>query len=333
MGFQLSNSEFNNILGHWSKEYVVFGPKNFELEGTFSDTDEVRYGRIQQVEDLVFGQKSLFSYKETLLPISQTLFHFTEDQVTEAPMNQQKLLVILRSCDLHGVKRLDEIYLNNGFEDLYYKTFRENAKFIVMGCPESFDNCFCVSMGTNSCTDYNAYLHQTEQGIALEITDPVLLNGLDLPAGPEVERQFVRANPIQVEIPEKLDLRVVYSDMWEEYSVRCIGCGRCNFVCPTCTCYSMQDVAYKDNPKCGERRRVWASCEVDGFTDMAGGHSFRQPKGQRMRFKVLHKVYDFKKRFGYHMCVGCGRCDDVCPEYISFSNSVNKLNKAVEGME
>ena len=50
--------------------------------------------------------------------------------------------------------------------------------------------------------------------------------------------------------------------------------------------------------------------------------------GQRMRFKVLHKVYDFKKRNGYHMCVGCGRCDDICPEYISFSNSINKLAEA-----
>lgn len=49
-----------------------------------------------------------------------------------------------------------------------------------------------------------------------------------------------------------------------------------------------------------------------------------------MRFKVLHKVLDFKQRSGYHMCVGCGRCDDICPEYISFSNSINKLEAAME---
>ena len=92
----------------------------------------------------------------------------------------------------------------------------------------------------------------------------------------------------------------------------------------------MQDVFYKDNENAGERRRVWASCHVDGYTDMAGGHSFRKDKGQRMRFKVMHKVYDYKKRWGYHMCVGCGRCDDICPEYISFSECVNKLKDAVE---
>ncbi len=84
---------------------------------------------------------------------------------------------------------------------------------------------------------------------------------------------------------------------------------------------------YKDNPKAGERRRVWASCQVDGYSDIAGGHSFRQSQGERMRFKVLHKISDHKKRFGYHMCVGCGRCENVCPEYISYIECLQKLKE------
>ena len=77
----------------------------------------------------------------------------------------------------------------------------------------------------------------------------------------------------------------------------------------------------------GERRRVWASCQVDGYTDIAGGSSFRQKQSDRMRFKVMHKIYDFEKRFGFPMCVGCGRCDAVCPEYISYANLINQLSK------
>jgi anaerobic sulfite reductase subunit A len=69
---------------------------------------------------------------------------------------------------------------------------------------------------------------------------------------------------------------------------------------------------------------------VDGYTDVAGGLVMRKTNGERMRFKVLHKVYDFRKRFGYDMCVGCGRCDTVCPEYISFANCINKLNARVK---
>jgi anaerobic sulfite reductase subunit A len=145
-----------------------------------------------------------------------------------------------------------------------------------------------------------------------------------------VQPDFVTENEIKVNIPENLDLKVMDSKIWEEYSQRCIACGRCNFVCPTCTCFTMQDIFYKDNAKTGERRRVWASCHVDGYTDMAGGHKFRDNNGQRMRFKVLHKVYDYNKRFGYHMCTGCGRCDDICPEYISFSTCVNRLADAMQ---
>ena len=139
----------------------------------------------------------------------------------------------------------------------------------------------------------------------------------------------VTQNDITVTIPSNLTTEVSNSTMWNEYDNRCINCGRCNFVCPTCTSFTMQDLYYSENGKVGERRRVWASCMVDGFTDVAGGGSYRQKNGQRMRFKVLHKVLDYKQRNGYHMCVGCGRCDDICPEYISFSNCINKLQNAM----
>ena len=95
----------------------------------------------------------------------------------------------------------------------------------------------------------------------------------------------------------------------------------------------MQDIFYKENKNVGERRRVWASCQVDGFTDIAGGHSFRNSKGDRLRFKAMHKIYDFNKRFGYQMCVGCGRCDDNCPQYISFSTTIDKINDFLKGDE
>ena len=149
----------------------------------------------------------------------------------------------------------------------------------------------------------------------------------------DVTPRFVTENEVRVEIPEEVPREIIKSDLWDEYTARCINCGRCNFVCPTCTCYTMQDVFYSDNGRVGERRRVSASCMVDGYTDVAGGGQYRRKNGERMRFKVLHKISDFKKRFGYQMCVGCGRCDDICPEYISFSNIINKVNAASREVE
>lgn len=225
---------------------------------------------------------------------------------------------------------MDDIYLRNGQEDYYYKRIRENAKFILIGCENSFENCFCVSMETNKNDEYNAYLKVNGDNVYVDAKDEELGKLFKVDETLDVKPDFVTENSVKVWILDNLSLDVMKSDMWKEYSARCIACGRCNFVCPTCTCFTMQDVFYTDNGKAGERRRVWASCHVDGYTNMAGGHSFRLDKGQRMRFKVLHKVYDYKKKWGYHMCVGCGRCDDICPEYISFSNCVNKLKDGMK---
>jgi len=201
-----------------------------------------------------------------------------------------------------------------------------------MGCPSSFENCFCVSMGTSQSENYDAALRLEGSDVLIDVKDPWFETRVAPKATEQllVQPDFVTANSVKVSIPEDLDLKVMDSKIWEEYHQRCIACGRCNFVCPTCTCFTMQDIFYKDNARVGERRRVWASCHVDGYTDMAGGMKFRDNKGQRMRFKVLHKVLDFRKRFGYNMCTGCGRCDDICPEYISFSASINKLSGAMQ---
>ena len=330
MGYKLSKKSINNVFEDLSIEYVIYAPKLFEGGGTYSDTDRVRYGEVNTIDEIVFDQKAQYSYKEVLLPISQTLFFFTEDTIKEADEPKKGAIIFLRSCDLHAVKRMDDIYLRNGQEDYYYKRIRENAKFILIGCEDSFENCFCVSMGTNKSDEYDAYLKVDGDDVYVDATDDTFKKIFKTGEGIDVKPNVVADNDISVSIPENLSLDVMKSEMWKDYSNRCITCGRCNFVCPTCTCFTMQDIFYTDNGKAGERRRVWASCHVDNFTNMAGGHSFRLDKGQRMRFKVLHKVYDYKKKWGYHMCVGCGRCDDICPEYISFSNCVNKLKDGME---
>ncbi|WP_097028120.1 anaerobic sulfite reductase subunit AsrA [Clostridium peptidivorans] len=336
MGLKIRRQDFNNVIQNLSKEYKVYAPVTLVGKGNFSDTDSIRYEEVKDGEKINLVDKSHFSYKEVILPTTQTLFYFTEDQWMEPKIDDKKILVFLRSCDMHGVKRVDQIYLKNGAEDPYYKALREKVKFILIGCENSFENCFCASMGTNKTNDYDMAVNDKGDYIEIDIKDnnlSVYFEGAEGEAS-DITPAYVEDNDINVNIPDgnKIDLgEVTKLPLWNEYNARCIACGKCNFVCPTCTCNSMQDIFYRDNKNAGERRRVWASCQVDGYTTMAGGHGFRQDKGQRMRFKVLHKVYDFNKRFGYHMCVGCGRCDDACPQYISFSNCVNKLTDALEG--
>ncbi|MDO5114769.1 MAG: anaerobic sulfite reductase subunit AsrA [Synergistaceae bacterium] len=335
MGYILTPEAAETFIAGLAGKYRIYAPKRFAGGAPFSDLDCVRYGEVVSMSEVVFDEKSDYSFKEALLPLSETLFFFTEGETREAGAPAKEALIFLRSCDLHAVKRLDEIYLRNGAEDYYYKRLREKIKFVLMGCPAPFESCFCADMGTNRCDDYELSVEPRGGGYAVECRLPELepllagLGGERAEAAPS----YVTETPTRVNIPAGLTAEVGRSEIWREYDGRCINCGRCNFVCPTCSCYTMQDIFYSDNGRVGERRRVQASCMVDGFTDVAGGGAYRKKNGERMRFKTLHKIYDFKERFGYQMCVGCGRCDDICPEYISFSGCINRLEEAMKEVE
>lgn len=332
MALKLSRNAFDEVLKDLGKEYKVYAPIRMKGEGRFSDTDMVRYGEITGIDDIEINEKAHFSPKEILFPITQTLFYFTEEVYQEPKDDEKKVIIFLRPCDINGVTRLDQVFLQNGGdEDIYYARLREKVKFFMMECTEGFENCFCVSMGANKTENYAAAIRFGDE-LLLDIKDEVLMDafqrrGADI----DFQPQFIEKNQVEVNLPnvENITHEVFEDDVWKEYAQRCIACGRCNFVCMTCSCWTMQDISYDENNNSGERRRVWAGCHVDGFTDMAGGHGFRKNYGDRMRFKTMHKINDFKKRNGYHMCVGCGRCDDICPEYISFSNCINKVTKLV----
>ena len=124
-------------------------------------------------------------------------------------------------------------------------------------------------------------------------------------------------------------------DFWRQYDDTCIACGTCNTVCPTCSCFDTVDIIYHETSSDGERRRVWSACMLADFTETAGGSRARKTQGDNMRFKVLHKVYDYQLRFGGEgqMCVGCGRCIDRCPREIDYLDAVNGLTAALSGRE
>ena len=330
MGYQLSQAQAGQMFQKWNDQYEIFAPKRMEGEGCFSDTDIIRYGKIASLSEIEWDKKSDYSFKEVLFAINETLFYFTEDQTTVPEGPKKDILIFLRACDLHAVKRLDEIYLKNGSEDFYYARIRTRVKFVLMGCKESCKSGFCVSMGTNRTEQYDAYVKPENDQVYVDVTCDELEKAIVEGISCQVTPDYVTENPEKVTLPQNLSTESFTKEIWKDYGSRCIGCGRCNFACPTCTCFTMQDIFYRDNPKVGERRRVWASCQVDGFDEIAGGIKFRRTQADQLRFKVMHKIYDFEQRFGYPMCVGCGRCDDICPEYISYSTLVNRLAKEEE---
>lgn len=338
MGYKIDTARVNEILKSLSKEYDIYAPKRFPKQGRYSDTDIIRYDLIEKAEDIVFDEKSDFPAKEVLSPITQTLFYFTEDEYRESKATSKKILIFMRPCDVNAMEHQNKIYLQNGgYADTYYKRLQEKVKIVLMECPTGWDTCFCVSMGTNKTDEYALAVRNEADGWLVEVKDEAFQ---DVFKGEETpfEVQFVEDNELHVKVPEIKNKTILTKlkahPMWKEYNSRCISCGACTIACATCTCFTTTDIIYGENPNVGERRRTAASCQIEGFTDMAGGHAFRLTAGDRMRYKVLHKFHDYKARFkDYHMCVGCGRCIDRCPELISIAATVEKMGKAIEEIE
>jgi formate hydrogenlyase subunit 6/NADH:ubiquinone oxidoreductase subunit I len=102
----------------------------------------------------------------------------------------------------------------------------------------------------------------------------------------------------------------VPDSFWAEIGERCIACTGCNLVCPTCTCFGVQDWCYPDRV---ERSRLWDSCQLDGFMREASGHNPLGTEGLRTWRRIHHKLAADVQRWGHRTCFLCGRCDAACP--------------------
>ena len=116
------------------------------------------------------------------------------------------------------------------------------------------------------------------------------------------------------------------NDVWKEEGARCLSCGACNIVCPTCYCFDTRDVVSIDM-KSGKRVRKWDSCQLRSFCQVASGENFRDSAGARLRHRVFKKEVYLKKRFGRSGCVGCGRCIEHCIADISIIDIYNRVTE------
>ena len=335
MGYSVSSERMDEILNDLKKDYQIFAPRRFENRGWKPGTDLIRYAEINSISEIVFDEKSDFSPKEVFYPILQTLFYFDELKCRESSLADDRgILIFARPCDINGIRRLDKIFLENGGrQDNYYQRLREKLKFVMIECKEGWESCFCVSMDSNRTNDYSLAVRVDGDGLLIEINDAEFQKYFAAESLSEFKPDFPENNFVKVSLPDiknTEDLKRAYNlELWSSFNTNCISCGACNTVCITCSCFDTTDIIYNETSRDGERRRVWSSCMVEDFSTMAGGHNVRKTAGERMRFRTLHKVYDYKARFegAGNMCVGCGRCSSRCPQEISFSDTINQMSE------
>lgn len=328
----LSAAEMERVFSALAEKYDVYGP-------AADEKGVVRFRMLTRFADIVNDRQSDFSPKEVYYPISQTLFRFDENSYqTVLPDPEKPALIFAHPCDINAVRRLDNIFLKNGGQaDVYYEALRSRVKFAMLECPaEGYPGCWCVSMGTNKSEDYALAVRIEPEGVRVLVRDTAFEPFFAGARQAEYTPAFVEKNQREVTLPRVAEVRELQKvfdlPFWKDYNDKCISCGGCNTVCPTCSCYETSDYLDQENSRKGERRRVWASCMIPEFTRTTGGHVARPTPEKLMRFKALHKVFDYNARFGgrEHMCVGCSRCVLRCPEEIDFLDTIRRLHDGVE---
>lgn len=158
----------DRLLTKISGEYRIFAPSN--SRGS-------RYSEIYSFADIANDKPSDFSFKEVIFPVRQTIFYFIDGNAEESQLaDERKLLIIMHPCDFHALKKLDEIYLHQGStKDPYYARLREKIVPALIECPETCENGFCVSMGTNTTDEWKIAIRIKDSGrVLLAVKDQEL---------------------------------------------------------------------------------------------------------------------------------------------------------------
>ncbi|WP_368744584.1 4Fe-4S dicluster domain-containing protein [Desertibaculum subflavum] len=304
-----------------------------------------RYRLIRRGDDAVFGYAvGPHSWKRFLHPPRQRLWrakrHGGEVQVTAEAVPEERLALIgIRACDLKAIAIQDRVLTGGSYLDPYYKARRERIFVVAVNCSVAGGTCFCASMQSGPKVTETFDLALTElcddgmhAFVAEAATDEgrVVLAGLPhRPAtGDEVDAAAAvvarTAASMGREMPSEgvreLLLRNLEHPRWDEVAARCLTCGNCTMVCPTCFCTTVEDASDVTGVESSRSQR-WDSCFTMDFSYIHGG-SVRASPQSRYRQWMTHKLATWFDQFGSSGCVGCGRCITWCPVGIDITEEV-----------
>jgi len=331
-------------------DYELYGPVLRERSGepTFERVDDPAALRLDAAIPYNPPKHAVFPQSERIMS-----FRYDRDSreasVERDDLVRPKALLGIRPCDLTGLLCLDRFYLGQEFVDEVYRDHRKKMFVVVNTCVGPFPQCFCVctdsgpaaregyDVALTAVGDHYLFETGTEKGEALARRLGLKEAGADAAAVKKavVDASIARFDAEATEnkawisrVMNRITMGFIGNDVWEYIGDQCFECGACSFVCPTCSCFNVEDVGA--GPGRTDRVRSWDSCSFEGYTRMAGDHNPRKPVEDRRNKRFFCKLsYSQSRKYLRPGCVGCGRCVRVCPGDIGMSNVVTYIRREI----
>lgn len=319
-------------------------------------TDEQEAGRYRlrpRDDQALFGYAvGPQSWKQYQLPPEVRLWRARVDErgeltaLTEpAPSAPRYAFLGARSCELHAKGILERVLLGGSHPDPADQARAEDVFVIAVQCGQAGGTCFCVSMGTGPVAERGFDLALTEvledgehyfvveigSGRGAEVMGDVrhtAAGGHARERAAAVHARTASAMGRELDVTgiKELLYRNYEHPRWAEVAERCLTCGNCTAVCPTCFCTTVEDVTDLQGEHV-ERRQHWDSCFTVDFSGVHGGAVRGSPRS-RYRQWMTHKLATWHDQFGTSGCVGCGRCITWCPVGIDLTEEAQAIRES-----
>jgi ferredoxin len=323
--------------------------------GWTDEQDGGHYRLKRRDDEALFGYAvGPHSWKKYQLPAEVKLWEARVDEhggladLREPPRTAPRYAFIgARSCELHAMGILDRVLLGGSHPDPADRARTEGAFVVAVQCGEAGGTCFCVSMNTGPVAEWGFDLALTEVidharhhfvvQVGSERGADVLA---DVPHSDAGEDDRAEAAAIHARTASQMGRELDVTDIkgllyrnydhprWEEVADRCLTCGNCTMVCPTCFCTTVEDVTDLDGTHV-ERHQRWDSCFTVDYSQIHGG-AVRTSAHSRYRQWMTHKLATWWDQFGTSGCVGCGRCITWCPVGIDITEEARAIRQSEE---
>ena len=296
------------------------------------------FEKVTDSADVVFDYpRTIQPLKKYFLPPGEMLLSYnnhTNEFQPQPAVDKKVIFFAIHSYDLQAIRCLDYSFARGNPESNYLQR-RKNTSFIgISFTPDEWHFSKSVGIEIEKLEGFCLFFEPVENGylvFAVDEEGKELLGefgsgvAVDAPLDLEIkEKKFQTKITYHYNRLPQVFEHVYHSKVWEEVARKCVGCGTCNLLCPTCYCFDVRDEVDLDLEH-GKRQRFWDGCMLNTFALVAGGENFRPKLNTRTRHRLFRKFKYITQYSGELHCVGCGRCSKYCPAHISLIEIINAL--------